>query len=59
MTNDKDDDLLSLANMLHCSCQGVFKRALKTNPRAAVTAGKILESAYLCVGLQVVQVQLA
>ena len=49
MTNDKDDDLLSLANMLHCSCQGVFKQALKTNPRAAVTAGKILESAYLWV----------
>ena len=49
MTNDKDDDLLSLANMLHCSCQGVFKQALKTNPRAAVTAGKILEPAYLWV----------
>ena len=59
MTNDKDDGLLSLANMLHCSREGVFKQALKTNPRAAVTAGKILESAYLCVGLQVVQVQLA
>ena len=59
LLRDKGDDLLSLANMLHCSCQGVFKQALKTNPRAAVTAGKILESAYLCVGLQVVQVQLA
>ena len=46
---DEDDDLLSLANMLHCSCQGVFKQALKTNPRAAVTAGRILESAYLWV----------
>ena len=46
---DEDDDLLSLANMLHCSCQGVFKQALETNPRAAVTAGTILESAHLWV----------
>ena len=49
LLRDKDDDLLSLANMLHCSCQGVFKQALKTNPRAAVTAGRIFESAYLWV----------
>ena len=49
LLRDKGDDLLSLANMLHCSCQGVFKQALKTNPRAAVTAGRILESAYLWV----------
>ena len=42
LLRDRDDDLLSLANMLHRSCQGVFKQALETNPRAAVTAGKIL-----------------
>ena len=47
LLRDKDDDLFSLANMLHRCCQGIFKQALKTNPRAAVTAGKILESAYL------------
>ena len=49
LLRDKDRDLLSLANMLHRSCQGIFKQALKTNPRAAVTAGKILEPACLWV----------
>ena len=49
LLRDKGDDLLSLANMLHCSCQGVFKQAFETTPRAAVTALKILESAYLWV----------
>ena len=49
LLRDKDDDLLSLANMLHCSCQGVFKQAFEMTPRAAVTAWKILESAYLWV----------
>ena len=49
LLRDKDHNLLGLANMLHRSCQGIFKQALKTNPRAAVTAGKILESAYLWV----------
>ena len=49
LLRDKDDDLISLANMLRCSCQGVFKQALKTNPSAALTAGRILESAYLWV----------
>ena len=46
---DRDDDHLSLAYLLllHVSCQRVFKQALKTSPRAAVTAGMILEYAYL------------
>ncbi len=44
---DRDYDHLSLAFLLHVSCQRVFKQALKTSPRAAVTAGKILEYAYL------------
>ena len=44
---DRNDDHLSLAYLLHVSCQWVFKQALKTSPRAAVTAGKILEYAYL------------
>jgi len=44
---DRDDDHLSLAYLLYVSCQQVFKQALKTSPRAAVTAGKILEYAYL------------
>ena len=36
-----------VAYLLHVSCQWVFKQALKMSPRAAVTAGKILEYAYL------------
>ena len=44
---DRDDDHLSLAYLLHVSCQWVFKQALKTSPGAAVTAGKILEYSYL------------
>ena len=46
LLRDEDDDSSSLANMLHCSCQGVFRLALTTNPRGAVTAGKVLEYAY-------------
>ena len=46
LLSDEDDDSRSLANMLHCSCQGVFRLALTTNPREAVTAGKVLEYAY-------------
>eukprot|EP00435_Cladocopium_sp_Y103_P064028 s1398_g25.t1 len=49
LLRDEDDDSLSPANMLRCSCQIVLKQALKTSPRAAVTAGKILEYAYLWV----------
>ena len=49
LLRDEDDDSLSPANMLHCSCQIVFKQALKTSPTAAVTAGKILEYTYLWV----------
>lgn len=49
LLRDRDEDHLSPANLLHRSCQVVFKQALKTSPRAAVTAGKILEYAYLCV----------
>ena len=41
-------DHLSPANLLHRS-QRVFRQALKTSPRAAVAAGKILEYAYLWV----------
>ena len=46
LLRDEDDDSRTPVNMLHCSCQGVFKLALKKNPRAAVTAGKVLEYAY-------------
>ncbi|CAE7292201.1 unnamed protein product, partial [Symbiodinium necroappetens] len=47
LLRDGDDDSLSPANMLHVSCQKIFRQALTTSPRAAVTAGKILEYAYL------------
>ncbi|CAE7303924.1 unnamed protein product [Symbiodinium sp. CCMP2456] len=47
LLRDGDDDSLSPANMLHVSCQKLFRQALTTSPRAAVTAGKILEYAYL------------
>eukprot|EP00930_Biecheleria_cincta_P017242 TRINITY_DN13764_c0_g2_i2.p1 TRINITY_DN13764_c0_g2~~TRINITY_DN13764_c0_g2_i2.p1 ORF type:complete len:653 (-),score=131.93 TRINITY_DN13764_c0_g2_i2:102-2060(-) len=49
LLRDRDEDQLSPANKLHRSCQRIFKQALKTSPRAAVTAGKILEYAYLWV----------
>ena len=49
LLRDEDDDSLSPANELHCFCQKIFKQALKTSPRAAVTAGKVLEYAYLWV----------
>ena len=46
LLRDEDDDSHSRANVLHCSCQAVFRLALRTNPRAAGTAGKVLEYAY-------------
>ena len=49
LLRDRDEDQLSPANKLHRSGQRIFKQALKTSPRAAVTAGKILEYAYLWV----------
>ena len=49
LLREEDDDSLSPANLLHLSCQGVFRQALKTIARAAVTAGKILEYAHLWV----------
>ena len=49
LLRDEDEDHLSPANLLHLSCQGVFRQALKTSPRAAVAAGKILESDYVWV----------
>ena len=49
LLRDRDEDQLSPANKLHRSGQRIFKQALKTSPRAPVTAGKILEYAYLWV----------
>ena len=46
LLSDEDADTRSLANVLHFSCQRVFRGALTTNPRGAVTAGKVLEFAY-------------
>ena len=60
LLRDRDEDQLSPANKLHRSGQRIFKQALKTSPRAPVTAGKILEYAVrLSLGarMQLVQIQ--
>ena len=49
LLRDRDEDHLSPANKLHRSCQGLFKFALDNSSSRTVTAGKILERAYLWV----------
>ena len=49
LLRDEDDDSLSPANKLHCFCQDLFKSALDNSSSGTVTAGKILEHAYLWV----------
>jgi len=45
----RDGDMNDPANALHHDCQSLFKNALRKYPRVAVTAGKVLELAYLWV----------
>ena len=49
LLRDEDDDSLSPANKLHCFCQDLLKSALDNSSSGTVTAGKILEHAYLWV----------
>ena len=49
LLRDRDEDHLNLANKLHRFCQDLFKSALDNSWSGTVTAGKILEHAYLWV----------
>ena len=49
LLRDRDEDHRSPANKLHRSCQDLFKSALDNSSSRTVTAGKILERAYLWV----------